>query len=339
MRHLTRRGNRDALVLMGEVYALWNLAADMAINPLVTRDLPPGALLPGHFWLPAGESAEWYYEALLRRRDTTSWVLRLGGGAQGATGGGREGKAGGGSGGPGPTPGVIDDHGGWLSDEVGDDPWLAEEVIRRAVGRAMARAGRGFRELPGHLRVRIRDCLRRPEVPWPLVLRRLVATTVRCAFRRTWKRESRRFGEDQQGRKPVRRMLLVVAIDTSGSISDEVIRRFIAEVNALVASYPRADVLVLQADAKVQKAIRLRGRPLDSDVVGRGDTDFRPVFAHVGQQRSRPDALIYLTDLYGVFPRRAPAYPVIWVDASREGSVKVPFGKLVRLPRGRSVTA
>jgi len=39
----------------------------------------------------------------------------------------------------------------------------------------------------------------------------------------TWKRESRRFGEEQKGKKTVRKLRIVIAMDTSGSISQEML--------------------------------------------------------------------------------------------------------------------
>jgi hypothetical protein len=40
---------------------------------------------------------------------------------------------------------------------------------------------------------------------------------------------------------------------------------------------------------------------------------------------TRPQTLVFLTDLYGTFPDDAPAYPVIWAST---GSRHAPFGSV-----------
>jgi predicted metal-dependent peptidase len=60
--------------------------------------------------------------------------------------------------------------------------------------------------------------------------------------------------------------------------------------------------------------------------VGGGGTDFAPVFEYVEQQGLAPQALVFLTDLYGPFPEREPHYPVIWVSTS---SQVAPFGETI----------
>src|SRR3990167_5631897 len=46
--------------------------------------------------------------------------------------------------------------------------------------------------------------------------------------------------------------------------------------------------------------------------VQRGGTDFRPFFAKVDQEASKPAYAVLFTDLMGPFPERPPEYPVIF---------------------------
>jgi len=59
---------------------------------------------------------------------------------------------------------------------------------------------------------------------------------------------------------------------------------------------------------------------------GGGGTDFRPPIELL--RKRPPDIAIYLTDLYGPFPDKAPKYPLVWAALSNE---KVPWGKVIRL--------
>ena len=61
---------------------------------------------------------------------------------------------------------------------------------------------------------------------------------------------------------------------------------------------------------------------------GGGGTDFRPVFDYVQQHGYQPSCMIFLTDLYGDFPKHAPEYPVMWVASNNE---KAPWGTTVPL--------
>ena len=62
--------------------------------------------------------------------------------------------------------------------------------------------------------------------------------------------------------------------------------------------------------------------------VGRGGTDFRPIFDHIRDGKRKPDCVIVWTDGYGSFPQDwRPKYQVIWAMPESSKDVKVPFGK------------
>jgi predicted metal-dependent peptidase len=54
------------------------------------------------------------------------------------------------------------------------------------------------------------------------------------------------------------------------------------------------------------------------------------VFKRVNEMGLKPDALLYLTDGQGDFPKTAPDYPVLW-GSIYEGST-YPFGEVVPVP-------
>jgi len=61
---------------------------------------------------------------------------------------------------------------------------------------------------------------------------------------------------------------------------------------------------------------------------GGGGTSFIPVFDEIEAMDLQPQAVIYLTDMIGSFPKSAP-YPVIWCSTSK--GIKPPFGDLVEI--------
>ncbi len=137
---------------------------------------------------------------------------------------------------------------------------------------------------------------------------------------------------------------LVVAIDTSGSMSNKELTAVFGEIDALRAGF-ECKITVVQCDAVIQHVQEhdpwddLVPPPLSGArhrVYGRGGTDLRVPFAWLAGRldagTEQPDALIYCTDGYGPFPSREPdSYPVLWI-LTAGGVSDVPFGDVLRLP-------
>lgn len=112
----------------------------------------------------------------------------------------------------------------------------------------------------------------------------------------------------------------VIAIDTSGSTSGELVQTFLQKTYNILKSTEsfttRVNIRILQCDAQIQSDERIT---CDSDleryiedlsVSGLGGTDFRPVFSYVDQLIANREfrnlkGLIYFTDGYGEFPAHA----------------------------------
>lgn len=120
----------------------------------------------------------------------------------------------------------------------------------------------------------------------------------------------------------------VIAIDTSGSCSDELVRTFVTrtcEILRETDGFAReVNVHIVQCDARVQRVDRISSiddleRYAESfQVFGRGGTDFRPVFAYVDELVAAGEfkdlrGLIYFTDGQGTYPQTMPAYDTAFV--------------------------
>lgn len=124
---------------------------------------------------------------------------------------------------------------------------------------------------------------------------------------------------------------IVLAVDISASIENELLQRFWAEIQALAGQMP-LELTVLAADTRLAPGSPWHVAPGEvprwPKPHGQGGTDFRPVFDWVGQCGEVFDALIYFTDGKGDYPIEPPGLPVLWVMA---GSVVPPFGEVIRL--------
>jgi len=135
--------------------------------------------------------------------------------------------------------------------------------------------------------------------------------------------------------KEVRRIRdFVIAIDTSGSCSGELVQAFIDRTCALFRQgdnfFQTFNVHIIQCDADIQSDITLTsmedfaGLKDRIQLRGFGGTDFRPVFRKVDEMIARQiftnlKGLIYFTDGHGIFPEKKPAYEVAFVFITDDG--------------------
>ncbi|WP_201351932.1 vWA domain-containing protein [Hydrogenimonas urashimensis] len=125
------------------------------------------------------------------------------------------------------------------------------------------------------------------------------------------------------------RLTVTVAIDSSGSVDEKLLGLFMGELEAMMLSFPDAEVDLLVCDAKIQGIYRFRsGEVLDFTLKGGGGTDFRPVFETIDKELPQTALLIYFTDGEGRFPETEPFYDTIWVLPEEK---EVPFGKRILL--------
>ena len=120
----------------------------------------------------------------------------------------------------------------------------------------------------------------------------------------------------------------VVAIDTSGSVSGELVQKFMQKTYNILKQeesfFRKINLHIIQCDADIQEDAKITSqeefdRYLDTmQLRGFGGTDFRPVFSYVEELRRAKEfrnlkGLIYFTDGYGVFPEKKPDYPTAFV--------------------------
>ena len=204
---------------------------------------------------------------------------------------------------------------------------LAEQWKNRLA--AAAQAARQAGKLSQSM-MRWVDSLLAPSLPWRALLARFFAINQRDDY--SWRRPSRREGDALLPRLSSEGLEVIAAIDTSGSISDDELREFASELDALKGQV-RARVTLLACDNRVADGAPWEFEPWDTlqlppEMEGGGGTDFRPVFDWVEQENRSPNMLVYFTDAEGDFPKAPPNYPVIWLVKGKGG---VPWGERVQL--------
>ena len=124
---------------------------------------------------------------------------------------------------------------------------------------------------------------------------------------------------------------VVFAIDTSGSINADILAEYLAEAQQCLDELQPEKLTVVYCDSKINKVEDFGpGDKIPLRLVGRGGTDFRPVFELFKDEA--PKVLIYLTDLMGTFPTEEPDFPVLWVVLDQSSfDRKAPFGDTITI--------
>lgn len=120
----------------------------------------------------------------------------------------------------------------------------------------------------------------------------------------------------------------VIAIDTSGSCSGEIVKQFLEETWEIFCEkenfFKNMNIHIIQCDCLIQEHIQIRSEEEWKDylsyitVKGHGDTDFTPVFRLVERLIEEGafknlKGLLYFTDGDGIYPSKAPAYETAFV--------------------------
>ncbi len=296
--HHTRRSDRKL--------KRWNYACDYAINPLIEAcglTLPLNPLINSQF---NDMGAEEIYSKL--PKDS--------GEDQGND--------------PGGCGGVQDAPGKDGKPASTDDKVQAAQEWKVAMAQAATQA-KTMGEMPGALERMVNEMIE-PVLDWREILRRFVDTSAKNDYQ--WFPPNRRHIHNGLILPSLRSQELknvTMAMDTSGSISDEDLKVFEAEVRSIVEDY-RANTKVIYCDAKVQHVEEFDAdTPVELHQKGGGGTDFRPPFEYIKQSGEYPACMIYQTDGYcHSFPEE-PDYPVLWILTERNESFRPPFGEVIHL--------
>jgi len=125
---------------------------------------------------------------------------------------------------------------------------------------------------------------------------------------------------------------IIVAIDTSASIDDELLKLFLAELYEIMQVFTHYVIELIECDATIQNIQRLTPQePLDPILKGGGGTNFKPVFDYVMELNEEFKFLIYFTDGKGSFPNYEPNIDVLWVMQKNSDIDEMPFGEVLEL--------
>ncbi|MFA6902935.1 MAG: VWA-like domain-containing protein [Gallionellaceae bacterium] len=172
--------------------------------------------------------------------------------------------------------------------------------------------------------------MQQPKLPWRMLLARYMTQLARDDY--SYARPSRREGEMIMPSLRSSQANIMVVLDTSGSVTNEELNEFLAEINTLKAQL-RACITLHACDTELSKDgpwvfEAWEEFKLPKEFHGGGGTDFRPIFDWIKLHGISPDMLLYFTDAKGEFPKIEPHYPVLWLV---KGKAPVPWGQRIQL--------
>jgi predicted metal-dependent peptidase len=200
-----------------------------------------------------------------------------------------------------------------------------KEIVADAAARA-----RAIGNLPADLEKLVTDWIE-PKAPWQEKIAWWFQDRIKGSY--TWTKRNRRVpdiylpsrDDEIQGK-------IVMAFDTSGSMwfTKDIFKRVLGAISELLAIY-KCEADIIDIDTRVSRHTHIAaGENIEKySPSGGGGTSFVPAFEWTKKNLpSKPDGLIYFTDLEGVFPNEPPDYPVLWVTW-REKPGNPPFGALL----------
>ncbi len=235
--------------------------------------------------------------------------------------------------------GVFDDHEKWKN--TADDNTLREEWQKRILDAAEAVSIRDPSDQRGLIPAfvkRLIEELRKPQTDWRSILNEFVQEEI-CDY--SFSPPDRRFGDSDfflpdfnEKDETVKNILFM--IDTSGSMSDDMITAAYSEVKGAIDQFNgKLEGLLGFFDAAVIPPTPFSDE--DEFMVikpkGGGGTDFEVIFKYVDDHMTDepPASIIILTDGYAPFPdeEKANGIPVLWLLNNKD--VEPPWGKIARI--------
>lgn len=213
---------------------------------------------------------------------------------------------------------------------------IPEEVLRREVEDILVRASiqsKMANDKPGTIPEDIQiflNGLLNPKLPWHQILRKFFNAMTKNDY--SWKRPNRRFFPEQclPGLWSEKLMNIAIAVDASGSVSDEDFHQFVSEIHTIMKSQKPDKITLVQFDVNLRAVdeVRSTAELMKVKFTGRGGTLIDPVLKWA--KENKPQALIIFTDgEFRINERNInPGMPIVWLIHNNK-SFDPPFGKTI----------
>lgn len=222
----------------------------------------------------------------------------------------------------------IDSHDMWLGDEMSEaERTLYENQIKSRLKETAEQVVKQAGKVPGELSSILEAIKNKPPVfNWKRYFRRLIGNSITSEIQLTRMRPSKRF-PDARGIRMKRKPNIMVAVDTSGSISQDDLKDFFSEIHHIWKT--GVNVTVVEIDTKIQKIFEYKGNQ-SIEVSGNGGTDLTEAITYYKQHHDFSSCIIF-TDGYLSTFKLPICQSLIWVITKGGNKVKYP-GQVIYIP-------
>lgn len=268
-----------------------NIAMDIEINQYIdAEDLPEGGCTLESFAeynLPPKAGCREYYKLLMEAKEQEE---------QSGSGGKISDMAGMDDGEQHSSGTNVPDHGTWkdFEDLSEAEKKLLESQTAHILKEIADSVEKSRGTIPGEFKG-ILERLRHVEPPkfdWRSYVRRFAGGAKEVFTKKLRRKDNKRF-EENPGLKIKNKRHLLVAIDTSGSVSDKEVKEFLNEIHHIHKT--GSEVTILQCDTVIRSIEKYKPNE-DITLHGRGGTNFDPVLEYYNENQRKYTCLFYLTD-------------------------------------------
>ena len=299
---------------------LANVAMDMEINQYIEDSwLPEGGIRIEDYEdlkLDKRAGCRYYYDQLLRLQDEKD--------KNGTTGNDAMDKLL-----DNVASGNIPDHSTWeeFEDMTDAEKKLIEKQVQKILQDAKEQTVKKRGTVPGEIEgLIVVEEFTAPKFDWKGYLRRFTGVSTKVFTKKIRRKENRRY-EDNPGLKIKMRQHMLLAIDTSGSVSDTELAEFMNEIHHIYKV--GVDITVVQCDTSIKSIEPYRGKN-EISVLGRGGTEFDPVLDYYNANLKKYTSLVYFTD-GECYTSVRPKGKVLWVLSERSGMNEDLPGQVIKL--------
>lgn len=234
--------------------------------------------------------------------------------------------------------GQSDTLGDLLGDaDAGASLWDEDELMTEKVNHEIENAQRTnqWGSLSGDLKDLIESTLVSKQ-NFRAILSQFRMTILSAKRHLTRMRPNRRYGFDAMGSQYAYSTRLLVAVDVSGSVSNDEIKKFLAVINRFFKQgIEHIEVIQFDSQITTDKPLAIKQATKSIHISGRGGTNFQPAIDFY-YEHEEYDGLVFLTDGYAPQPtlpddkRHKPLAWILTPSGGNEDNLK-PLGPVVRI--------
>ena len=225
--------------------------------------------------------------------------------------------------------GDIPDHSTWEEfDNLSEaEKKLVEKQLQKVLSDAKEQTIKKRGNVPGEIEgVIVIEEIVAPKFDWRGYIRRFTGVSTKVFTKKIRRKENRRY-EENPGLKIKMRQHMLLAIDTSGSVSDSELQEFMGEIHHIYKA--GVDVTIMQCDTSIRSIEPYKGKN-EINVAGRGGTEFDPVLDYYNANQKKYTSLVYFTD-GECYTSVVPKGNVLWVLSERSHMNTDLPGRVIKL--------